>query len=97
MTTRKTNAAVAAKFGISARTVSRMRGRTREAYIAECREVQRKAAALRDTGMRWREVGEALGITENAARAAGQRARGAWSDGTQQPARDTETADLFSA
>ncbi len=80
---RKTNGQVAAKFGISARTVSRMRGRSRSAYIEECRALREKAAALRDQGMTWKQIGEALGlVSENAARAMTKRARGEWGPAT---------------
>lgn len=93
---RKTNGEVAAKFGICARTVSRMRGRSRDAYIAECRELRAKAARLRATGMTWAEIGAALGITTGAARSAAQRGAGAWSDSVPpQPDRDPHTGELF--
>lgn len=91
---RKTNAQVAAKFGISPRTVSRMRGRSRESYIEECRAIRQKAASLRSTGMTWAEIGIALGITESAARSAGRRAVGAWGPASPDAA-DESTGDLF--
>jgi len=94
---RKTNAEVAAKFGISTRTVRRMVGRPRAEYLAECRAHRAKAAALRATGMTWAEVGAAMGVSESAARAMAQRGRGAWSDSAPpSDPRDPDTADLFS-
>jgi hypothetical protein len=92
-TPRKTNGQVAAKFNISARTVSRMRGRSRAAYLAECHDLRKKAAALHDTGMTWAQVAAALGVTVGAARAAAKRGIGSWLDG-QQPERDERQQDL---
>lgn len=90
-----TNAEIAERFGVSTRTVSKIRGRSRDWWTQHRREIRQKAARLRATGMTWAEVGKALGVSESAARALGKRATGAWADGSPQPARDTATPDLF--
>ncbi|KAB2748880.1 MULTISPECIES: hypothetical protein [Brucella] len=92
-----TNREVAAKFGVSVRTVTTALKRDPRWWTEHRRELQRKAAALRATGMSWREVGKTLGgVSENAARAMGKRGMGLWDSG-QKPQRDDATADLFTA
>lgn len=91
-----TNAEVAARFGVSTRTVSKIRGRSRDWWIQQRRDMQSKAASLRATGMPWAEVGKAIGVSATAARALGRRGAGAWADSAQaSPERDPNTADLF--
>lgn len=89
-----TNAEIAERFGVSTRTVSKIRGRSRDWWTQHRREIRQKAARLRATGMTWAEVGKALGVSESAARALGKRATGAWADGARVE-RDPNTGDLF--
>lgn len=93
-----TNRELAQRFGVSTRTVRRATSgrRARDWWPALRSEVRQEAARLRATGMTWAEVGAALGMSPGAARAAGQRARGAWADAApQQPDRDPNTGELF--
>lgn len=92
---RFTSRELAERHGCSIRTVQRLVGRPRDWWTQERRELRQKAARLRDTGMTWKQVGEALGMSENAARAAGKRARGEWASGNPQADRDNLTPDLF--
>lgn len=92
----QTNAEIAARYGVSTRTVSKLRGRNRDWWTQQRRELRARAAALRATGMRWVDIGKALGVTENAARALGKRAAGAWA-GTSSPRPESDTGDLFAA
>lgn len=93
---KKTAAEVAAKLGVSPRTVRRYVAAPRDWWTQHRRNLQLKAAQLRATGMTWREVGNALGMTEAAARAAGRRGAGAWADSNQpKPDRDPNTLELF--
>jgi transposase len=75
---KKTAKEVAAKLGVSARTVRRYVAAPREWWKEHRREIREKAATLRDTGMTWKQVGETLGVTEGSARALAKRARGQW-------------------
>lgn len=92
---KKTAAEVAAKLGVSPRTVRRYVAAPRDWWTQQRRELRQKAARLRATGMTWRDVGTALGMTEAAARAAGRRGAGEWASSGPQPDRDTTTPDLF--
>lgn len=80
---KKTAKEVAAKLGVSERTVRRYVAAPRDWWKQQRHELREKAATLRDTGMTWKQVGEALGVTEGAARALGKRARGRWGNGPQ--------------
>lgn len=63
-----TAAAMAEKFGVSPRTVKRIMAQPRAEYDAEAHARQDEALRLRESGLKWREVGEALdGISEPAA------------------------------
>lgn len=93
---RRTARELAERHGVSIRTVQRMVSRPRDWWTQHRRNLQLKAAQLRATGMSWREVGNALGMTEAAARAAGRRGAGAWADSNQpKPDRDPNTLELF--
>ncbi len=89
---------LAEKFGVSERTIRNHMAAPRDWWTQQRREMREKAANLRATGMTWKDVGEALGVTESAARALGKRARGEWASSGPYPAsnRDTATGDLFS-
>lgn len=52
---------VAARLGVSERTVRRYIAQPREEFLAEARARQDKALELRESGLKWREVGEAMG------------------------------------
>lgn len=93
---KKTARELAEKFGVSPRTIRNHVAAPRDWWTQHRRELRQKAARLRATGMTWREVGNALGMTESAARAAGRRAAGHWASSGLQPERDTTTLDLFS-
>lgn len=68
--------AMAAQFGVSRRTVQRIMAQPREEYLAEAWSRQDEALRLRETGMKWHEVGEALGgISGSAALRLASRAR----------------------
>lgn len=93
---KKTAREVAEKLGVSPRTVRRYVAAPRDWWTQQRRDMQRKAASLRATGMPWAEVGKALGVSATAARALGRRGAGAWADSAQaSPERDPNTADLF--
>lgn len=93
---RRTARELAERHGVSVRTVQRMVSRPRDWWTQHRRDMQAKAAQLRNTGMKWAEVGAALGVSENAARALGKRGSGAWADSSQQKIeQDTSTVDMF--
>lgn len=93
-----TNREVAERFGVSVRTVTTALKRDSRWWMEYRRELRRKAAALRATGMTWKQVGAALGgMTENAARSLGKRGAGVWATGTAAPEKDDTTGDLFGA
>lgn len=77
---KKTAKEVAAKLGVSERTVRRYVAAPRDWWKQHRREIRAKAAELRKSGMTWKQIGESLGVTESAARALGQRALGMWAD-----------------
>jgi predicted DNA-binding transcriptional regulator YafY len=52
---------VAARLGVSERTVRRYIAQPREEFLAEGHARQDKALELRESGLKWREVAEALG------------------------------------
>lgn len=86
------NRELAERFGVSTRTVTRAIKRDPRWWTQHRRDLREKALTLHEQGMTWRQVGEALGgVSENAARMMGNRARAARA--AQQP--DAETADLF--
>ena len=71
-----TAAAMAEKFGISPRTVKRIMAQPRAEYDAEAHARQDEALHLRESGLKWREVGDALGgISESAAYQLAAKAR----------------------
>lgn len=95
---KKTAKELAEKFGVSPRTIRNHMAASRDWWTQQRRELREKAASLRATGMTWKAVGEALGVTESAARAMGKRARGEWPSSGTYPTSDLDTAtgDLFS-
>lgn len=65
---RQTARELAKKFGVSERTIRRAVAQSREQYIAGTHERQDEALRLRENGLKWREVGDALGgISDSAA------------------------------
>lgn len=71
-----TNREVAERLGVSRSTVSRTLKRDPRWWTQWRRDLRNKALALYEQGMTWRQVGEALGgVSEEAARALGRRAR----------------------
>ena len=89
-----TNREVAERFGVSTKTVTRALKRDPRWWTQWRRELRQKAAALKATGMTWRQVGEALGgVSEEAARALGKRAIAARAD-AQRDAQDESQQDL---
>ena len=52
---------LAERFGVSERTIRRAVAQPRADYLAEVRARQDEALRLRESGLRWREVGDALG------------------------------------
>lgn len=93
-----TNRQLAERFGVSTRTIRRATSgrRSRDWWTELRREMQRYAAQLRATGMKWAEVGAALGVSEDAARALGRRGAGKWASSSQeQPGTDPNAPDLF--
>ena len=88
---------VSEKLGVSRSTVSRVLKRDPRWWQEHRRERQRKAAALRATGMTWEQIGAAIGATPGAARAAAKRGAGVWADSGQKPVIDDTTGDLFTA
>lgn len=92
-----TNRELAERFGVSTRTVRRATSGRRACdwWPVFRQEVRKEAARLRATGMTWAQIGEAMGITAGAARAAAKRATGEWADGSAAPENDDTTGDLF--
>lgn len=65
---RQTARELAQKFGVSERTIRRAVAQPRADYVAATHARQDEALRLRESGMKWREVGDALGgITDSAA------------------------------
>lgn len=59
---------LAKKFGVSERTIRRAVAQPRAEYVAGTHARQDEALRLRESGMKWREVGDALGgISDSAA------------------------------
>lgn len=52
---------LAERLGVSERTVQRLMAQPREEFLAEAHARQDKALELRESGLKWREVAEALG------------------------------------
>lgn len=63
------------RFGKSARTIRRLVALDRSDYEAEAKERREKAYTLKQQGMTWAEVGEAMGCTAEAASQLGKRYR----------------------
>lgn len=55
------------QYGISVRTVKRYFSQDRDVYEDEARKRRLKAFCLRNMGLKWKEVGEALGTTKDGA------------------------------
>ena len=79
---------MAEKFGVSRSTVARTLKRNPRWWAEYRRDLRRQAAELRSQGMTWDQVGAALGVSGNAARAAAKRATGQWADGEHLPQMD---------
>jgi len=93
---KKTARELAEKFGVSPRTIRSHIAAPRAWWTEHRRSLQRKAAQLRSTGMKWADVGMALGVSENAARALGKRGSGEWATSSQPlPGSDPNTPDMF--
>lgn len=59
---------LAKKFGVSERTIRRAVAQPRNEYLAATHARQDEALRLRESGMKWADVGAALGgITDSAA------------------------------
>jgi len=56
-----TAADMAEQFGVSRRTVQRIMAQPRDEYVAEAHARQGKALSLRESGMKWHEVGAEMG------------------------------------
>ena len=65
---RRTAAEVAAKLGVTPRTVRNYLATPRKEYEATAKERRRRAAELRARGLAWAEVGLELGVSATAAR-----------------------------
>lgn len=65
---RRTAAEVAAKLGVTPRTVRNYVSTPRSEYEAAARERRQKAAELRAQGKTWADVGLELGVSATAAR-----------------------------
>ena len=70
--------AVATKFNVSERTAKRYlsevgASKSREQYKADALERRRIVYELRQSGLKWREIGEKLGISTANAQMLGQR------------------------
>lgn len=67
---------LAARLGVSERTIQRLVAQPREEYLAEAHARQDEALRLRESGLKWAEVGERLGgISESAAHQLANKAR----------------------
>lgn len=58
---------MAEKFGISVSTVKNYIALPREEYESEAKQRRLKAFELRESGLKWKEVGDQLGTTINGA------------------------------
>lgn len=85
----KTARELAAKFGVTERTIRNHMAAPRSLWEDHRRAMRAKAAALRSTGMTWAQIGEELGCSDEAARAMAKRAA------AEQSGRDPNTGDLF--
>lgn len=65
---RRTAAEVAAKLGVTPRTVRNYLATPRKEYEAKARERRRRAAELRAKGLPWADVGRELGVSATSAR-----------------------------
>ncbi|WP_058235050.1 HTH domain-containing protein [Devriesea agamarum] len=73
---RQTARELAKKFGVSERTIRRTVAQPRAEYVADTHTRQDRALELRESGLKWREVGEQLGgITDSAAYQLAAKAR----------------------
>lgn len=52
---------MAKQFGVSRRTVQRIMSQPRDEYMAEAHARQEKALSLRESGLKWYEVGSKMG------------------------------------
>ena len=92
---RKTSARIlAAKFGVSERTIRNHVAAPRAWWENQRREIRAKAASLRATGMKWADIGKLLGCSEEAARALGSRGIGK-KGAVVVAKRDPNTIDMF--
>lgn len=67
---------LAKRFGVSERTIRRAVAQPREEYLAGTYARQDEALRLRESGMKWQEVGDALGgISDSAAYQLAAKAR----------------------
>lgn len=57
----------AEKMGVSVRTVKRYIAQPRKDYESEAKQRRLKAFVLRESGMKWSDVGIALGTTKHGA------------------------------
>lgn len=87
----KTARELADKFGVTPRTIRNHMAAPRNWWEEQRRALRAKAISLRETGMTWQQIGEALGCSSEAARALGRRAR---AERTNAPS-DSNTGDLF--
>lgn len=80
---RKTADELAHQFGVSARTIRRAIAQPRAEYLSEVRARQDAALRLRESGLKWAEVGKQLGgISKSAAYQLAARARERRDDGS---------------
>lgn len=63
----------AKKFGVSTRTIQRLVALDRDDYISRAADRRKQAYELRQSGLKWAEVGEKLGCSADAARALAKR------------------------
>lgn len=66
---------LAEKFGVSARAIRYIAAEPRLEFEARARDRQAQATALRDQGLTFAQIGEALGISRHAAAGLVRRAR----------------------
>lgn len=67
---------LAERLGVSERTVQRLMAQPRDEYLCEKHERQDEALRLRESGLKWREVGDVLGgISDSAAYQLAAKAR----------------------
>lgn len=56
----------AARLGVSPRTIQRIIAEPREEFVARARERREKAAELRASGMKYKDIAEEMGISTGA-------------------------------